>query len=230
MRVCLTIWLVITGFVTWSQPLDTLLGDWRCRTNGGVIQLRFVSENELIYNGESSNYQIKPNVIQVWNEFYWVDYPYSLKNDQLVIQFPEGYTLEFKRSGRSVGESGSQKDIGASSQANGRSYLYGKLCEYGSSSSYSTYSSYSHTSWIYFDGQGNCQYGTEGSYSGNTGYAYSGDNGGQSQGSYQINGNKVSVAFQDGTRATFTINMVQDDGRITELKYGEKLFATSLCE
>ena len=158
--------------------------------------------------------------MRVNTSYEWVDYPFELDGNQLIVVFPEGYKLLFNRISVNQNKGFVSKDNDA--------YLLGTLCEYGSSSSYSTNSSYSHTNWVYFDGNGNFKYGSQYYYSGDDALA-SGDNATET-GTYQISSNQVILNFNDGTVVKLQINIKQDDGKITELMYGNKLYASGLCE
>ncbi len=106
-------------------------------------------------------------------------------------------------------------------------YLYGSFCSY-SSSGYNTAGSYSTTQHVYFDGKGHYRYGSESSYSGNAGGYYGG--GGGYSGTYVVQSNRVVLTEADGTQYVATIYVRQNSGEITELKYGDTLFAKALCE
>jgi len=215
---------------SFSQDNQSILGNWSCQTAYEKYTLFFKTENILVFNGESSNYQLFQNVIRIQEDYYYVDYPYRLAGDKLTIRFPEGYDLEFVKSANNPIDSppGNPGNPAGFTQGAGNRYLLGNLCEYGGSSSYS--SSYSRTTWIYFDGQGRCKYGTESSFSGTSGSLYSNDNSDQNTGTYSISSNQVSVSFPGGTNATFTVHIVQDNGQNTEMMLGERHFASGLCE
>lgn len=116
----------------------------------------------------------------------------------------------------------------------GAQFLRGALC------SYSGGSTASWTRRVNFDGRGHCSSGSEMAFGGqftdqggnNTGF-YTGASGNQyaanAGGTYSVNGNVVTVNL-DGTTYTCTVNMRQNDGRITELMCGGKLFGAGLCE
>ncbi|MFQ5432774.1 MAG: hypothetical protein ACE5EN_09760 [Nitrospinota bacterium] len=109
--------------------------------------------------------------------------------------------------------------------------LQGTLCSWsGSRSSYGNSSS-SSTGWASFDGRGGFKYGSSSSFSGDAGLYYGGGGGGVGEtGRYRVKGNNIQLFFNDGSSATAYVNIRQDDGRITELKYEGTLYATSLCE
>lgn len=116
----------------------------------------------------------------------------------------------------------------------GVQFLRGSLC------SYSGGSVASWTKRVNFDGRGHCSSGSEMAFGGqftdqggnNTGF-YTGAAGNQyaanAGGTYTVNGNNVTVNL-DGNVYNCTVNMRQNDGRITELMCGGKLFGAGLCE
>jgi hypothetical protein len=204
-------------------------GNWLCQTEYGSVSLSFLSENQLVYDGETLDYKIAGNTLKIQSNYVWTDYPFELNDSQLTIDFPEGYRLLFNKINKSNSNT-SNENVKSGAQNTEGYYLNGTLCEYGSSSSsYGEYSSYSHTNRLYFDGRGNFQYGTESSYSGGGSGAYSSDNA-TDKGTYRISGNKVILTANDGSVYKLTVNFIQDDGRITELYYGESLYASGLCE
>ncbi len=202
-----------------------LSGNWLCRSEYGSVSLNFLSNKLLEYDGERYQYTVSGNTLNVYTEDGLVQYPFQLDGTQLIIAFPEGYSLLFNK----IKKSSAGQNTGPAASPGGR-FLKGTLCEYGSSSSYSSYSSYSHTNWVYFDGNGHFQYGSESSYSGSAGGAYGSDSDPANRGTYKISGNNVYLTFQDGTSVTLTVHFVQDNGHITELMYGEKLYAAGLCD
>ena len=227
--------LMIAMSVNCQVTFSDLKGNWRYSSYEGNLDLIFQTENQLIFAGEAANYSLVQGAIRVQDEYYPVDYPYTLQGNTLNLSFPEGYQLAFIRvdAGNVTGTQQDQNVDRQSGQAQqnrsgGQEYqLQGKLCSYSGSSTYS--SSYSSTKWAYFDGQGNFQYGSESSFSSDAGSAYSGDNSGN-RGTYRVSGDIVTLIYSDGSSDPAKVYMRQNDGRITELKYGEELYATGLCE
>ncbi|MBU0689687.1 MAG: hypothetical protein KJ850_00820 [Gammaproteobacteria bacterium] len=200
-----------------------LLGDWICQGEDGTTSLSFRSTDSLIYDGEMNRYRLQGDAIMVQGEWDEEAYRYSLNGNRLKVTFPEGDRINCKR----VSTAGWQKEDRNQAQG-GNAQLRGRLCQWsGSSSSYSG-SSYSRTSSIEFDGQGHVLYSSESSYSGNTGMAH-GSSGG-TRGQYRVAGNQVTIRLEDGSQVEATVNMKQNDGRITELMANGKLWATGLCQ
>ena len=213
----------------------------------GGLDLVFQSENLLYLGGEPANYSLGNGVIRIQDdEYYPMDYPFTLQGNVLNITFPEGYELPFTRVGDSTQLDSQQQgqrynnqyaqqqkqqvyDMNNQQQSSGQEHLLqGKLCSYSGSSSYS--SSYSSTKWAYFDGQGNFQYGSESSFSSDAGMAYSGDNNQGNRGTYRVSDDNVTLTYSDGSSDTATVQMRQNDGRITELKYGDDHYGAALCD
>ncbi len=149
-------------------------------------------------------------------------YRFKLQGQKLAVTFPEGETIRCQRAGGATQKPGKP-------QAGGNvAALRGRLCQWsGSSSSYSGTSS-SRTQSAQFDGQGNLVYSSESSFSSNQGLAY-GSSGG-TRGVYRVQGEQVLIRLEDGSEVTATVNMRQNDGRITELMINGQLWASVLCE
>lgn len=118
--------------------------------------------------------------------------------------------------------------------AAGAQFLRGSLCNYSGGSTASW------TRRVNFDGRGHCSAGSEmafggqftdqggnntGSYAGMAGNQYANSN----VGTYTVSGNSVTVRL-GGDVYNCTVNMRQNDGRITELMCGGKLYGAGLCE
>ncbi len=113
-------------------------------------------------------------------------------------------------------------------QSNSPGALSGYYCTYSGNSN--SYGSYSSSEWAKFDGKGHFSYGSSSAYSGASGDLYANDQGAEGYGNYNISGNTIILYFSDGSRDSAQVNMRQNNGFITEVSYGTKLYATSLCE
>ena len=208
-----------------GQQASTLSGRWLFQNQQGQLVLEFLSANQLSFNGETTQYQLKEGVIQAMGDYGWIDYPYTLNQGTLTITFPDGTRLPFTRT-----SSGSTNQQGMNRQTAGAGstwQLNGVLCSWsGSSNSASGYSS---TRKLVFDGQGNYQFGTESSFSSDAGIAYGG-NPNVERGTYSVGETFVTLFSQSGESYQFKVNMRQNNGMITELMYGETLYATGLCD
>ncbi len=207
------------------NDIKKLLGRWEYNSSEGNIVLSFVSENKLVYDGEQVYYTLGNGAFNVNGDFGIVTYPFTLSGDNLTISFPEGYQLTFRRAQKTSGSQGTGK-TGSNKGSVGQ--LYGKLCFYSGSST--TYSSYSRMEYIYFDGNGRFQFWKETSYSSDAGLAYGQDQDPNYIGSYSVNGDVVTMTFDSGQTNVLRVYMRQNSGRITELMYKDKLYATGLCE
>lgn len=203
-----------------SFPLS---GRWIFQNQQGQLILEFISANQLTFNGESVQYQLKDNAIQVMGDFGWIDYPFTTEKDLLTITFPDGSVIPFSRASSSAMV---QQEPDRQSGGGSAWQLRGTLCSWSGSSN--NYSSYSRSQKIFFDGQGNFQFGSESSFSSGAGQAYSGNPG--ETGTYSVGESTVTLKFGSGEIYQVKINMRQDNGMITELMYGETLYATGLCE
>jgi len=219
--------LLLSNFVyAQNNPDYSLLkGTWNISNGYTTVTLKIIDGTKLIYDGEQLAYKLisQPKAIRVFDEYSYFDYLYTLKGDKLILTFPDGNNYIFeknKNSGQTVGKAAAQR---------GNSNLYGSFCHWsGSSGVYST-SSYSSTDRITFDGKGNFAYGTETSFSSDAGI-YDNDNNNTQRGIYTVDGNNIYVTFNDGSKYTLQIYVQQDRGEITEIKYGEKVYAKALCE
>jgi len=73
-----------------KQPQEILLGRWVCRTNNGDINLNFISENQLNFNGDMAYYTSTADKVTVQADGQVIIYPYYFSKKGLVITFPEG--------------------------------------------------------------------------------------------------------------------------------------------
>jgi hypothetical protein len=213
---------------TMSSPdskSSSLSGKWFCQTPEGELLLEFLSSSQLVFNGETTQYQLQEGIIQAMGENGWINYPYQFDQGKLIITFPDGARIEFARASSSIA---GQAAAGMQSQGGTLVWqLNGSLCFWAGSSGSS--SSYSRSEKLYFDGKGNFTFGNESSFSGDAGIAYSG-NPNLQRGTYRVEQKFVMLQFQTGEIIQAEINMRQDNGRITELMHKGKLYATSLCD
>ena len=88
--------------------------------------------------------------------------------------------------------------------------------------------SISRTTRVRFDGRGTLTYASEVSFSGPSGMA--GSRSGKKSGLYRVVGNNILLVFPDGSGDMARIHLRQTSGRITEVKFRGKLYATGLCK
>jgi hypothetical protein len=206
-----------------------LTGTWLFSSYEGEMKMQ-IDANTLSIDGESYSYKLQDNLIMMDEGYAITSYAFLLEGDQLALQFPDGTWILFTRvsgttpAGHAVQQPAMQK------QPSGQGLVWqlnGALCSWSGSSN--DYSSYSRTRKLVFDGQGNFQFGSEASFSSDAGLAYSGDPNVE-RGTYSVNETTVTLYYPSGEKYVFEINIRQDNGMITELIYGETLYATSLCE
>jgi hypothetical protein len=213
-----------------GQQIPTLSGKWFFQSQQGQLLLEFISANQLSFNGETTQYQLKEGIIQAMGDSGWIDYPYILNQETLTITFPDGTRFPFVRTLSAAGNQQGMNQQGMNQKQAGAGLtwqLKGALCSWSGSSN--SYSSYSRTQKIIFDGQGNFQFGSEGSFSSNSGIAYSG-NPNVETGTYSVEESSVTLRFRSGETYQVKINMRQNSGMITELMYNGTLYATELCK
>ncbi|WP_345980198.1 hypothetical protein [Sulfurimonas sp. HSL3-2] len=202
---------------------NKLSGAWQCNDNyGNRSSLKFLSKNLLEYDREQMNYRTTKGIIKIPNDYgIEEDYPYTFKKKSLTIIFPDMTQIVCRKIVHSP------KKAKTSSHTGG-SFIIGPLCSWsGSSSSYSG-SSYSSSKRVYFNGN-NFSLSSESSFSSSAGNAYSQGGNPSQSGTYTIEGNSVVFRFQDGSSTRMSIKIRQNSGEITELMFGQKLFAKSLC-
>ena len=219
-----------SGDVGQGQQASTLSGRWLFQNQQGQLVLEFLSANQLSFNGETTQYQLKEGVIQTKGDYGWIDYPYTLVQETLTITFPDGTRFPFTRTSSSVTNQQGANQPGMNPQTTGGGSVWqlnGALCSWSGSSN--DYSSYSRTQKLIFDGQGNFQFGSEASFSSDDGLAYGG-NPNVKMGTYRVGEGTVTLHYQDGDVYEFKIKIRQNDGRITCLDYNGTLYATELCE
>jgi hypothetical protein len=209
-----------SGGIGQEQQASTLSGRWMFQSQQGQLVLEFSSTNQLSFNGETTQYQLKEGVIQAMGDYGWIDYPYTLSQGTLTITFPDGSKFPFTRTSSTT--SNQQAEGGGSTWQ-----LRGALCNWSGSSGSS--SSYSSTRKLVFDGQGNYQFGNESSFSGDAGLAYSGDPNVET-GTYRVGESTVTLNNQSGQTYQFKIKIRENNGMITCIEYDGALYSTSLCE
>jgi hypothetical protein len=145
----------------------------------------------------------------------YIDYPYEIRNGELFITYPQGYTLKIKR----VKNGADTKMISKQNHL-----LSGKLCTYSSSA----LGGYSHSDRVYFDGKGNFSTSSETYSRGNSG-TYAGTNNGNS-GRYSINANTIVIIYGDGSKYRGEIIERAPNGYITGINVNGNIFSSKLCD
>jgi hypothetical protein len=73
-----------------EENLIPLKGYWQCQEEGIRSTLEFQSQNTLLYNGQSTNYQLLPNLLRVQEEHGVTDYYFEIQDATLIIFSPDG--------------------------------------------------------------------------------------------------------------------------------------------
>ena len=204
---------------------QTLTGRWLFSTQQGELLLEFLSASQLTFNGESTQYQLQPGIIQAMGDNGWINYPYKFSEGKLIITFPDGTQIPFVRNTGAVNQGVANNQVQGGGGPVGS--LYGSLCFWSGSSG--SYSSYSRTEKIVFDGKGSFVYSKEGSFSSDAGIAYSG-NPNANRGTYRLDDRYVYLQFLSGETLKVDIAIRENNGRITAIKYQEKIYSTTLCD
>src|SRR4030042_2225143 len=217
-----------SGGMGQEQQASTLSGRWMFQSQQGQLVLEFLSTNQLSFNGETTQYQLKEGIIQAMGDYGWIDYPYTLSQGTLTITFPDGSRFPFTRTSSTVTNQQGRNQQGMNQQSTGGGstwQLRGALCTWSGSSGSS--SSYSSTRKLVFDGQGNYQFGSESSFSGDAGLAYSGDPNVET-GTYSVGESTVTLSNQSGQTYQFKIKISENNGILTCIEYDGALYSTSL--
>ncbi|MFN8671145.1 MAG: hypothetical protein U0457_03565 [Candidatus Sericytochromatia bacterium] len=82
---------------TTTSKAKTLEGSWIANDGVDTYQLNFISKDQLDFNGEVFNYAVYNNAIRVYETYGEVDYKYSFQGEDLIITFPEGDQIRFKK-------------------------------------------------------------------------------------------------------------------------------------
>lgn len=248
-RMVLTVLLSVSAGMadknTKSSPLgkaahkSEVTGTWV--SSDGSVRLEIVSHTKLLYNGQPFSCKIDGNTIYVADQGQMVPYPYRVSGNYLELTYPEGYAVLFMKQEAGSAVNPAYPDAGRSRPRQGypdrgggrygggaeNGLLQGKYCSYSSSGGYGS-SSYSSSNWAYFDGRGNFQYGSGGYYSGG-GDLY-GSEGADGRGTYEVRGNTIILRYPDGSSDRAYVYNRGAGGRITEVKYGDTLYAPQLCD
>jgi len=194
------------------------------------VQLAFVSEGQLSYNGESIPYQLVGNAIRVAGEWGPMDYSYQLSGDDLQVSGADGTSLRCRRQQQGAAQAGGMPGVSGGGTGMER-YLQGRVCSYSSSPD----GGYSTQHLLEFDGQGRFYFGVETAWDvpETTGISRNwGD--GQNIGTYQVTGanrgDAVYLRFPDGRVGTARVYHVYQ-GEITELflEGPDRHYGKSLC-
>ncbi|MEX1137792.1 MAG: hypothetical protein WEB33_02690 [Bacteroidota bacterium] len=219
---------------------NALMGIWEAEEEGETIRLIFKTASVLEFEGEESSYTLVPGAIRVTDPYEGaLDYKYSVKGDVLVLTFPEGDRLEFRRV-KGGSQAASLESRGSNPKSNehqpsaggGQNHLLtGKFMSYSSSGSSSGSSSW--TTYATFDGQGNFEWSSESAHStqqynqqgDNTGWGVASGGSSGNRGSYRVDGNRILVTFPDGSQDEAVVTERFQDGSIGAFKYDGKVYA-----
>jgi hypothetical protein len=207
---------------------DALVGTWV--STDGSITLAIASPTELSYNGQPFRCNIDERAIYVVDAQGLVTpYFYRTDGERLELLYPEGSVVLFVRQKEARGRppKGTAEGDGAPGgeaqphHASQNHLLQGRFCSFSSSSGGG--SSYSSTYWAQFDGRGNFVYGSGAYYSGG------GDLYADGRGTYEVQGDTIVLRYPDGSSDRAYVYH-RYGGRITEIKYGSRVYAPQLCE
>jgi len=202
-----------------------LIGRWSCQTVEGPASLQFMSENQLIFNGERAQYTLVEGAVRVMGEYGLEDYRYNVQGDVLSVTDPYGSSMQCQRQAQSQPQG--QRGMGGGGGGTGMErLLQGEKCAYTSSPD----GGFSTTRRLYFDGNGRFVYATLSEVDVPEAIGY-----GQGQGdpgSYRVLGNnrgdEVHLTFDNGSRVVMYVHHLYQ-GTIMELWYDDLVYAPGLC-
>jgi hypothetical protein len=203
-----------------------LLGQWSCQTSDGPAQLNFVSDRQLVFNGETSDYTLLPGIVRVAGEWGPIDYSYELNGDALAVRGPDGSSMQCRRQ---TGGAGAAAGPGPGGAGTGMErLLQGRICAYSSSAD----GGYATTRILSFDGQGNFTTGGETYFNVERGTGASASRG-AAMGRYVVTGNQkgavIQLTFPDGSRGVAYVFHVDGQGSIQEIQFNGQLYGAGLC-
>lgn len=213
-----------------------LVGRWQCESADGPGELDFRDDATVVYGGKGMPYRVQGNVIRVIEDGAPTNYAFALRGDRLDIQTPDG---EMIRCARAAGRPATSAPKGGAAGGPLDQLLQGQFCSWSGSSGGG--SSYSTTQRVFFDGRGHFTTGSESSFGmtsrdagGNeTGSAGAYGSGEGAGGTYAVTaarpGSPIRVKWNTGEDDVAHVHFVSG-GRITEIKYGDKVFGAALCE
>jgi len=222
--------LTAISFTEANAGSENILGQWQCQVSFqgsgvGVGTISFDQNGQCVIGGQRYSYKLQDSTLQISNGYTSDSYTYQLSGDKLRLNYHDGSAFDCSR--QDAGGLLNLPGSGTRQQGGGNEWmLSGTFCHYSGSTSFD--SSYSSASRINFDGNGNWTMGSESSFSSDAGSAYSGG-GIDDAGTYSVSGRQIFYATRGGEQGVATVNMQQNDGRITEIYVGEDLYSPSLC-
>jgi hypothetical protein len=202
-----------------------LIGRWSCQTVEGPAALQFVSENELVFNGERAQYTLVEGAVRVMGEYGLEDYHYTVQGDALYVIDPYGSAMQCQRQKQAESQ-GQRSPVGGGGGTGMERLLQGEKCAYTSSPD----GGFSTTRRLYFDGNGRFVYATLSEVDVPEAIGY-----GQGQGdpgSYRVlgtnRGDEVHLTFDSGAQVVMYVHHIYQ-GTIMELWYDDLVYAPGLC-
>lgn len=193
--------------------LESLQGQWI--SEGGEILQLDSKRYRLSINGRiegEGTYRVENSTLILYNSNNTVTrLSIRLEGDTLILRMSNGKRFLFHR----------RKSASSSTSPSPNRRLRGTYC------SYSGGNGYARSDWATFDGRGNFQYGSSYSNSGGSGNYY--NQGAAQKGRYRVEGNTILLFYPDGSSDRATVYRQTSDGTITEIQYGNRLYASSLC-
>ncbi len=89
--------LLLASTPLFADDSAALKGAWQCQEEGGPYSLEFQGEDQLIYNGQPTRYQLSPGILMVEEEYGPVGYFYQLQEGVLSILSPDGSVSQCRK-------------------------------------------------------------------------------------------------------------------------------------
>ena len=115
--------LLLVPKLAWADNFVHLQGYWQCQEEGQQVTLEFLSRQQLLYNGQSVNYQLAPNAIHVQEENGLATYIFTMQESFLVILSPDGSVTRCQKA-KKPQQTKTQPESGKSASSPTQSHSY----------------------------------------------------------------------------------------------------------
>lgn len=95
--------MMFSGHTHAAEGFALLKGFWRCQEDGVQSSLEFRSQNQLVFNGQSANYQLQPGAFTVMEDTGPATYFYQYLEGTLIILSPDGSATYCQKAAKPPG-------------------------------------------------------------------------------------------------------------------------------
>ena len=187
----------------YDWELSQLRGSWEYHTFRDKWSLVFECDHKMLFDREAADYSLVPGAIRIQDGSGSTDYPYRISAEGLTLTLPDGSERTYKNTDPGEAERG----------------VFGTM--YGSKNGSAPREN------ISFDGDHLFVYHSL--QSGSTGPGETGAIGNaglvETRGVYRVEADVVVLAFYDSTTLEAKVHYRDDDGSITSITLGDRLFA-----